>query len=582
MAMRPSPPARAGLFEEAFGALRHAPAPVGSAYLIGTVPFLLGFLYFCADMSWHAQAPRRMVGAALGLAALFVWMKVWHTVFAARLRQHVLGERPPRWTPLEALQMIGVQAVFQAVGVLLVPVSAILVLPLPWTYAFFQAATVLGDGRDPSLSSLASRAGRACFRWPLQNLRFHASAGLMVAVTLANITAALILLPLLAKALLGLDSPVTRNPMVVANSTFLLTVLALTYLAADPVFRTFHVLRCIQFEALRTGDDLRARLRRRPGLAPAAALLLAAVVAPAFGSDPVPARSGDGVPGGGMVSATTSGAADPPTRDAADPRSRPAETRDRGPAGWTVRPDALEASLRSVLDHPRYAWRMPREEEALLKDTAFAQWLEGVMLRVQDGVRRARLWLESLSRRIRQWFAPPPLPPDAEGPDRWEIMLRYGALLALVASTGMLIWAVVAGVRHRRRLRARTPAPFAPVDHRELADESITADRLPSDQWVDLAERMRAEGRLRLAMRALYLAMLAWLSEQKLLHIRPGKTNRQFVDELSRRRHALPVSCRALAAATVRFEAVWYGPHPATDAGFGELTRRLAEVRSHG
>jgi hypothetical protein len=74
-----------------------------------------------------------------------------------------------------------------------------------------------------------------------------------------------------------------------------------------------------------------------------------------------------------------------------------------------------------------------------------------------------------------------------------------------------------------------------------------------------LAARSLEERNFRFALRAYYLANLAWLGRRELLTIHPGKTNREYELELRRkarslRRSAPPVrrQCRRLRARLVR------------------------------
>src|SRR5579859_2125579 len=56
------------ILEEAVHLLRSAPAGALAAYLTGSVPFLLGLLYFFADMSRNAFAGEHLLSASLILA----------------------------------------------------------------------------------------------------------------------------------------------------------------------------------------------------------------------------------------------------------------------------------------------------------------------------------------------------------------------------------------------------------------------------------------------------------------------------------------------------------------------------------
>ncbi len=62
------------LVEEGSQLLRCLPLSVLAAYIVGTLPFVLGLLFFWSDMSRSALAPRHCSAGALGLGLLFVWM----------------------------------------------------------------------------------------------------------------------------------------------------------------------------------------------------------------------------------------------------------------------------------------------------------------------------------------------------------------------------------------------------------------------------------------------------------------------------------------------------------------------------
>src|SRR5210317_1854817 len=86
------------IIEEAVHLLRSAPGSLLAGYYLGSAPFVLGLMYFWADMSRSANAGEHRTMAALGLAFLFVWMKLWHTAFAHQVRAHMIGEPPPKWS----------------------------------------------------------------------------------------------------------------------------------------------------------------------------------------------------------------------------------------------------------------------------------------------------------------------------------------------------------------------------------------------------------------------------------------------------------------------------------------------------
>ena len=62
------------MFEEAFHLVRSAPSVALASYYLGTLPFVLGLLWFWTDMSRSPFAYEHLDAAALGMASLFAWM----------------------------------------------------------------------------------------------------------------------------------------------------------------------------------------------------------------------------------------------------------------------------------------------------------------------------------------------------------------------------------------------------------------------------------------------------------------------------------------------------------------------------
>src|SRR5882757_11326187 len=87
------------LIEEATHLLRTAPGATLAVYYAGAIPFILGVLYFCADMSRSPFARQHLIEAALGVSGLFLWMKVCQALFARRVRAQLASETP---VPLDA------------------------------------------------------------------------------------------------------------------------------------------------------------------------------------------------------------------------------------------------------------------------------------------------------------------------------------------------------------------------------------------------------------------------------------------------------------------------------------------------
>jgi hypothetical protein len=128
--------------------------------------------------------------------------------------------------------------------------------------------------------------------------------------------------------------------------------------------------------------------------------------------------------------------------------------------------------------------------------------------------------------------------------------------------------------------RAR-PKPAAPALQAVRLDaEDLTADRLPEDGWLELAARSIAEGNFRFALRAYYLANLAWLGRHEFLTIHPGKTNREYELELRRRARGFAEARQQFAANIAAFERAWYGQHAVSAEDAAEFRERTESTKS--
>ncbi len=106
-------------------------------------------------------------------------------------------------------------------------------------------------------------------------------------------------------------------------------------------------------------------------------------------------------------------------------------------------------------------------------------------------------------------------------------------------------------------------------------------DRRNEAQWRALADEHLAAGRYEEAYRARYRALLAHLIDAGVLADEPGRTPREYQQELAQ---VAPVADTPFAELTENFEQVWYSPAHAderTVLDFGELEARvLAGARS--
>lgn len=535
------------LFEEAFHLLRSAPATALASYYLGTLPLVLGLLWFWADMSRSPFAYQHLGGATLGLALLFVWMKFWQAIYARALRASMAAALSPL-RPNEIWHIVVTQSALPPTGLFLLPLALLPVLTFPFMFAFYQNLTVLPGGESPTLGALVKRAARQASLWQRQNLSLLLAGIGFGLVVFLNWTTFCFLIPNLLKMLTGFESIYTRSSLSMLNSTFFAAMLGLTYLSVDPLLKAVYSLRCFYGESLQSGEDLKAELRQfAPALtAPLVMLgLLLVCNAAALESAETTLPSG-------------------PRSSAINPNSA------KGAAPALSAPE-LDRAIQEVVRQPKYTWRMPREK--LVKPEAeqsgvIGRFLERVGELIRRGLKAAWDALENLLRKLFQGRKPAPATSSSYG---WIFLLQIFpyVLIALVAAglgfLGYRLW------RSRRR-PAATLASEAMQPEPDLTDENLGAEQLPEDGWTKLARELLARGEWRLAMRAFYLASLAHLSARNLISLARFKSNRDYERELRRRGHAFPELLAMFGENVSVFERIWYGMHEAS----GELVTQFA------
>lgn len=541
------------LIEEAVHLLRTAPASVTGGFYLGGVPFVLGLLFFWADMSRSPFAAGRCAISAFGLALLWLWMRVWQAWFCAGLRAQRAGSPVPRWSLRDVRAVAGAQLRLATWAWLALLPSLFVLIPFGWIYAYYHSLAAMYEQPGQETEDPRTRAWRLASLWPHQN---HYAISIVLLFGLfvwINVASAFVATPFLAKSVLGIESIFSRTPGALFNTTVLAASFAVTWLCVAPIIKAIYALRCFHGEAIRTGRDLLGELRRaaQPGRAAAAALLLA--IAGAV----VPARGG--------------------FEDVARPRETP-------PPAAAVRgataPARLDASIERVAARPEYAWRMPRD---LLPEDTTKSWFGRMMDDLAGALKRFIRWTarqferlgEALDRLFRR--ADDPNIPDRAPWTGADVMrtVAWGLLALLLVFAAWFLW------RTRARLRAALTAtvPAAPAATPDLEDESVTASHLPEEEWLALAAQLRAQGDLRKALRAEFLGTLACLSRMELVAIARAKSNLEYRRELERRARRLPQVNPLFDDDVVRFECVWYGRHAPTEDALDAVRRNLEGIR---
>ena len=554
------------LLEEATHLLRTTPLSALASYYLGTLPLVLGLLYFWADMSRSPFAAQHLASASLGLAVLFLWMKFWQAYFVRRVLKVISGSPPPVLTLRQCARILTTQVALQPLGLFLLPIAFTLMIPSAWVYAFYQNLTVLCDGNSSEPGPLVRKSIRQALLWPRQN---HVLFALLLAFgfcVFLNWATLCFILPGLLKMLFGIESVFTRSPLTLLNTTFFAAILGMTYLCVDPIVKAVYALRCFYGESLESGEDLKAELRQfAPPLKQLAACVVIGLSFAAFGEQAIDREA---PPPTDRTSASTS----LPVRAAvARQDSTPLHSA-------AVSPDELDRVIQEVAQQSKYAWRMPREKLAgpdNARQGILDRFLERAQKMIRQWIRDFGQWLDRWLRKL--FFRQRQLSTGSSGYG-WILtqeVLVYGLVAAALIALAYLAYRVW---QSRTPVKAAVASePIQPVP--DLRDENLGADQLPEDGWTKLARELLAGGDLRLALRAFYLASLAHLAQRNLVRLEKFKSNRDYERELQRRAHSLPALLSAFGQNVTAFDRSWYGLHEINSELVSEIAANLERIK---
>jgi Domain of unknown function (DUF4129) len=618
------------LLEEAVHLVRSASPAALAAYYAGAVPFVLGFLYFWADMSRSPFAERHLTESALGLAGLFLWLKFWQALFARSLRA-CLGSAVAPLTRGRCWRIFRSQAALQPTGLFLLPLGLAPLLPFPWLYAFYQNLTAMADDDSAQLRPLLKKAVRQAGLWPGQNWVLLMEIGAFGLFVFLNWCIVCYVLPGFFKMLLGIESMFTLSRLSLLNSTFFMVMLGLTYLCVDPVLKAVYTLRCFYGQSIESGGDLKAELSRLAARStPAAAIVLVFVLLsqPGLAQTRVPTPQSLHEPSGEFLltqtplskergnaprlSSVHGPIASCATEAAAHGRfeffgyqfwagapemslkgfkadhaivsraapTMQAEARQKRAAA-TISPTRLDQAIRETARKSKYAWRMPREPTAGM-DLPQSNILERFIARVSDVVGGAlRAVGRAIGWMLRKLFGGRRLARTGSSGYGWMVLLQvllYVLAAAVLVGLALLLFRLW---RERHGPAARLASePIQPAP--DLADENVGAEQLPEDGWTRLGRELLAKGEFRLALRAFYLSSLAHLAARNLVSLARYKSNRDYERELCRRGHAFPELLALFTDNLAAFEPVWYGRHPVDSDLVSVFAAKVERIRSGG
>ncbi len=533
------------LIEEAIHLLRRAPIETYAFFLIGVTPFVLCLFNFCSEMSYSEQARSNLPMFASTLALSYLWMKGCQSVTCRQLVAAYSGELPNAGNFGRILRSCIYQATIHPIGLFAKPMAALaslpgfltfvppLMLPALVTCSFFQNASILITGERGDFGKC----------WELSLGRVRGTALLLLLSTFLriiiflNVYVTIAILPYLLKALFGIDTFLSRDFRWLISFGYLVGVGLVSYFCVDLLIKAIHVIQVCRAEAQTTGKDLQRSLVSLTAVKSVSLLLC--LILPAL---PVLAGAEEKMKDHVVLASVK--------------RASPNSESDRIPEA------ELNEQIDRELNGSEYNWRKPHHhlisgESNWLQN--LGAWIGKIFLKIYRAI-------DKIVNAIVNWwnslFPKPkgsiPLATGAAAPNWMSQFLLYAIVCGLLIAVALVILRILG--RTKKKPLSVAP-PVSPIPN--LESESTVADELPEDEWILLARRKLQEGEPRLALRALFLAVLSLLGAQRLIIVRRSKSNSDYETELGRRRSG---EVTELFRGNRRlFERCWYGDHPVTD-----------------
>jgi hypothetical protein len=246
-----------------------------------------------------------------------------------------------------------------------------------------------------------------------------------------------------------------------------------------------------------------------------------------------------------------------------------------------VQAPELDRSISQTLNRPEFSWRMRREHadtpppESSPFFSAVGGWTKKIVKKIGQMISDFFDWLgRHLRPPSERDSSPGELKSGLAGSSR---MLLYAVLALASAAAIFLLIRIILQRRGKTDELAAQPITAAKVD---LADETVTADQLPEDEWLALARTLIAQKEFRLAMRALFLAGLAHLAGQQIVSLAKHKSNREYAMELRRRAADQAAMQTAFLQNVLAVERVWYGLHDVDAETLERFHANLEQIRA--
>jgi hypothetical protein len=555
--------------ERGFALFRSTFANEAWRYYVGTAPLVLCFIPMWVVNGQIKVSDDVLVFESVLLVCAYLLRVCMVSRYMRGVRERAFGTLAPRRTSAAEFaagigRLVGRKIILSTCALASLPTLA----GASWFYSAGQFASIEAREQGATSGSIGSCLSLSSQWFAGGLLLFFMFIPLWSAVWLNGVIVA-IAIPQLLHSIFGLNTILSTQMGLYAlarSSAFWLSTFAGTWLALDPIVKCSFVVVDQHLRSLREGYDLRDALASLPrhkkplaastGAVPSNKALTAAsivLLALLIGSRPVPAFPRAQDPSG------------QPTVETANDPARAARVQ-------TLRRAIDEESQRAI-----YRWHDAEHPSP-------PNWFDKFMERIGRAIDRA--WKAILRFIKKLWPGGLNLSKGDSAPSKWTLKdLRIWIVVIAVVTISLgaaLIW-----LRRRRDAAALSiPASIAPLP--DLSD-AVLATARSEDEWFVLASQLEGSGDFRSALRAVYLGLLAGLAQREWLTIRRDRTNRDYLDEFTRRWRRRPQATvdahteipGKLRSSMRQFDRVWYGSQMPTADAVAIYRRDQKELLSH-
>ena len=538
-------------------------------YYSGAAPLVICFIPM-----WVLNGQIRLSnGALLAEAALLTGaylLRAWSvTSYMQRVRERAFGVPRPRLEGSAArLTSMGRLLAWKIVLSAAVLATLTTVAGASWCYCACQFAGLEAREDGSERHSIGGCLALASQWFGAGLLLFLMLFPLWIAVWLNGLIVAIVV-PQLLHSIFGLNTLLSTPMGIFAlsrSSAFWLALFAGAWLALDPIVKCSFVVVYQHLRSRREGDDLRGLLASLPREQQKKGQMIAS-----------PTTGGRVVMGALVVLAVIlAGPSKAATSRAA--RVSPASSSAKTPGGspHEERIQTLRQALNEESQRAIYRWHDTEHPSP-------PTWFDKLLAKIEQ--RSARIWNAIRNFLSKLWPRGLNLSAGKETRGSWQLKnLRFWLALVVILTLGA--GAVLFWLRRRREAAELSiPLPIAPLPN---LSEAVASER-SEDEWFALADRLEREGELRLALRSVYLGLLAGLAQREWLTVRRDRTNREYLNEFTRRWRRRPQAAleqrleipERLRSSLRQFDRVWYGAHVPTPEAVAAYRHDQRELLNH-